>query len=69
MTCLYMNPLICRKRSASCFGAFLFDTCLEMHLQNGSVLCICSRACNQPAVSGFGMVSGVSVTSGVTESV
>ena len=33
-----------------------------MHLQNGSVLCICSRACNLSSVSSFGMASGVSVT-------
>ena len=43
-----------------------------MHLQKGSVLCICSSACNLSTVSGFSMASGVSVTlviSGVTVSV
>ena len=63
---------MCRKRSASCFGAFLFDRLLEMHLQKGSVLCICSSACNLSSVSDFGMAFGMSVTvviSGVTVSV
>ena len=43
-----------------------------MHLQNGSVLCICSRACNLSLVSSFGVASGVAVIlviSGVTVSV
>ena len=62
VTCLYNNALMCRKRSASCFGAFPFDRCLEMHLENGSVLCIYSRAYNLSSVSSFGMVSGLSVT-------
>ena len=61
VTCLYSNPLKCRKRSASCFGAFPFDRHLEMHLQNVSVLCICSSACNLSLVSSFGMKSGVSM--------
>ena len=39
-----------------------------MHLQNGSVLCICSSACNLSVVSGFGVILVVSVTSGVTAS-
>ena len=72
MTCLCSNPVICRKRSASCFGALSFDRCLEMHLWNGSDLCICSKACNLSPVSSFGMASSVSVTlviSGVTVSV
>ena len=72
MTFLYSNPLMCRKRSALCFGAFPFDRHLEMHLQNGSVFCICSRAYDLSLVSSFGMASGVSVTlviSGVTLSV
>ena len=62
---------MCKKRSASCFGALLFDRCLEMCLQNGSVLCICSSAWNLSLVRGFGVASGVSVTlvkSGVTVS-
>ena len=29
---------------------------LEMHLQKGSVLCICSNASRQSAVSDFGVV-------------
>ena len=60
---------MCRKRSASCVGVFLFDRCLGMCLHKGSVLCICRSACSISSVSGFGMTSGVSVTlviSGVT---
>ena len=59
---------MCKKRSASCLGAFSLDRCLEMHLQNGSILCICTSACNLSVVSGFGVVLGMSVTSGVTAS-
>ena len=62
VTCLYSNPLMCKKTSASCLSAILFDRCLQMCLQNGSVLCICSRACNLSSVSSSGMTSGVSVT-------
>ena len=51
-----------------CLGAFPFDRCLEMHLQNGSVLYICSSTCNLSVVSGFGVVLGVSVVSGVMTS-
>ena len=70
VTCLHSNPYMCKKRSASCFGAFPFDRCLEMHLQKGSVFCICSSACNLSLVSGFGAASGVAVgISGVTVSV
>ena len=58
ISCLYSNPLMCIKRSASCFGAFPFERCLE----NGSILCICSRACSLSSVSGFGVAPGVSVT-------
>ena len=39
----------------------LFHFCLEMHLQNGSVFCICSKACSLSLLRGFGMASGVSV--------
>ena len=63
---------MCRKRSASCFGALSFDRCLEMHLQNGLVLCICSSACDLSVVIGYGIVSGMSgtvVISGVTVSI
>ena len=72
MTYLYSNPLMWRKKTGSCFGAFPFYRCLEMYLQNESVLCICSSACNLSLVSSFGMAFGVSVTlviSGVTVSV
>ena len=53
MTCLYSNPLMCRKRSVSCFGAFPLHRHLEICLQNGSILCICSRACSPSSVSEF----------------
>ena len=69
VTCLYSNSLMRRKRSASCCGAFPFDRHLEIHLQNESILCICSRACSLSSVSGFDVVAGVSlivVMSGVT---
>ena len=49
-----------------CLGAFPFDRHLKMHLHNRSVFCICSSACNLSVVSGFHVVLGVSVTSGVT---
>ena len=68
MTCLWSNPFTCKKRSVSSLGTLPFDSNLEMHLQNGSILYICSSACNQSVVSGFGVVLGVSVTSGVTAS-
>ena len=32
-----------------------FNKCLEIHLQNGSVLCICSSASNLSAVRGLGI--------------
>ena len=48
--------------------AFLFDSHLEICLQNGSVFCICRSACNLSVVSDLGVVLGVSVTSGVTAS-
>ena len=47
---------------------FHWIRCLEMHLKKGSVFCICSSACNLSVVSGFGVVLGVSMTSGVTAS-
>ena len=37
-------------------GALPFNRHLDMCLQNGSVLCICSKASNLFAVSGFGVV-------------
>ena len=39
-------------------GALPFSNLLEMHLQNGSVLCIGSKASRCSAVSGFGVVVG-----------
>ena len=54
------------------FWCLPFDRHLEMHLQNGLVLYICSNAYNLSVVSGFGVVSGVSGTvliSGVTVSI
>ena len=33
----------------------LFNSLLEMHLQKGSVLCICSNVARQSAVSDFGV--------------
>ena len=55
VTCLYNSPLMWVKVSNSCCGALLFNSCLDMHLQNGPVLCICSNASNLSAVSGFGV--------------
>ena len=57
------------RRLALCFGAFPFDTHLEIHLQNASIFCICRSASNLSTVSDFGVVLGVSVTSGATTSV
>ena len=62
------NPFTYRKRSALCLGAFLFDNQFEICLQNGSVFCMWRSACNLSMVSDFGVVLGVSVTSGVTSS-
>ena len=45
----------------SCFGTPPFDRHLEMHLQKGSVLCICCSTCNLSLVSSFGVASDVSV--------
>ena len=44
MTCLYSSPLMCMKRSASCFGVLLLDSHFEMCFQDGSVFCIWRRA-------------------------
>ena len=43
------------KVSNSCCGALPFNSHLEIHLQNMSVLQICSNASNLSAVSGFGV--------------
>ena len=53
--CLYSSPFTWVKVSNSCCGALPFNSHLDMHLQNGSVLCICSNASNLSAVSGFGV--------------
>ena len=57
------------KRSALCFGAFPFDSHFEIHLQKGSVFCICRSASNLSADKDFGLVFTVSATSGATASV
>ena len=57
------------KRSASCFGTYPFDSCFEIHLQNGSVFSICRSASNLSADKDFGVVLCVLVTSGVMASV
>ena len=59
MTCFYSCPFICVNKSALCCGAFSFDSHLEMHSQNGSILCIWSRPSCLLAVSGFGAISWV----------
>ena len=43
------------KVSNSCCAALPFNSRLDMCLQNGSVLCICSNASNLSVVSGFGV--------------
>ena len=61
-----------KNHTALLYITFPFDRCLEMCLQKGYVLCICSGACNLPLVSCFGVASGVSVIlviSGVAVSV
>ena len=57
--CLYNNPLTCINRSASCCGALPLDNHFEIHLQNGSILCIWSRASCLSAVKGFSVISCV----------
>ena len=59
VTCLYSNPLTCRKKLASFFG---FDRHLEKCLQNRSILYTCSRACSLSSGSGFGIASAASLT-------
>ena len=43
------------KVSNSYCGALPFNSHLDMHLQNGCVLCISRNASNLSAVSGFGI--------------
>ena len=71
MTCLYSSPFMCVNKSALCCGALPFDNHLEMHLQNGSIFCILSRASCLSAVRGFVIIFCVVSTvvkSGVTVS-
>ena len=58
VTCLYNSPFTWVKVSNSWWGALPFSNLLEMHLQNGSVFCICSNASKWSAVSGLGVVVG-----------
>ena len=69
--CLYSSPFTCVNRLALCFGALPFNNHLEIHLQNGSVFCIWSRALCLSSVRGFSVTSWVVFTvvrSGVTVS-
>ena len=50
---------MCMNKSASCCGALPLDSLFEIHLQNGSVLCIWSRASCLLAVKGFSAISCV----------
>ena len=43
------------KTSVSCCSALSFNKCLEIHLQNRSVHCICSNASNLSTVRGLGV--------------
>ena len=54
-TCLYRSPFTWVKVSNSWCCALPFNSLLEMHLQKGSVLCICSNASRWSAVSDFGV--------------
>ena len=50
---------MCINRSASCCGALPLDNLFEIDLQNGSVLCIFSRASCLLAVKGFRVIACV----------
>ena len=69
-TCLYRSPFTWVKVSNLLCGALPFSSLLEMHLQKGSILCICSKASHQSAVNDFGVgvsswdMCGVGVTGG-----
>ena len=52
-TCSYRSPFTWVKVSNSWCGALPFNSLLEMCLQKGSVLCICSYASRWSAVSDF----------------
>ena len=53
--CLYRSPFTWVKVSNWWCGALPFNSLLEMHLQKGSVLCICSNASRWSAVNDFGV--------------
>ena len=57
---------MCVNLSDPWWGAFLWFSCLEMHLQKGWVCCICSRLSLQPLMSGGGTFTLVLPGSGVT---
>ena len=57
------------KRWFLCFGAFPFDSHFEIHLQNGSILCICRSASNLYADKDFGVMFCLSVMSSAIASV
>ena len=44
--------------SVSCLGAVPFKICLEMHLQKGSVCCMCTRVSNLSAERDLGVGLG-----------
>ena len=44
------------SKSITFRGALHLSRCLDMNLQNGSILCNCSKASNLSIVSGFGVV-------------
>ena len=54
-TGLYRSPFTWMKVSNLWCSALPFSSHLEMHLQKGSVLCICSNASRQSAVNDFGV--------------
>ena len=56
--CFYKSPLTWVKVSNPWWGALPFSNLLEMCLQNGSLPCICNKASQRSAVSGFGVVRG-----------
>ena len=54
------------KRSVLCLGALPLERHLDIHLQNGSVFCICRSFCSLSSVRDFGVGSVAFVTSGET---
>ena len=54
MTCLQMRPLICVNVSTSCEGALSLSNLLQIHLQQGSILCMIVRVSFQSSVRGGG---------------